>query len=164
MRILTIGYEGSVIDDFLASLRAAGVQEVVDVRELPLSRKRGFSKGALSLALEAAGISYRHVRELGCPKDVRVKYKLDQDWAHYVRRFSAYLDTQREALEALRLGATKVTTALLCFEADANRCHRSIVAAAVSRKRGDQVTHLSTTKEAASANHPACWAVAGTAD
>jgi hypothetical protein len=57
-----------------AELLSAGVERLVDVRELPLSRRRGFSKTALSDALRAAGIDYVHVKALGTPKPNRERY------------------------------------------------------------------------------------------
>jgi len=44
--LFTLGYEGLTIEAFIARLQAAQVKTVVDVRELPLSRKKGFSKSA----------------------------------------------------------------------------------------------------------------------
>jgi len=66
-RLLTIGYEGAVIEDFCATLKAAAVRTLVDVRALPVSRKRGFSKTALGQACAAAGIAYLHLSALGNP-------------------------------------------------------------------------------------------------
>jgi uncharacterized protein (DUF488 family) len=56
--LLTIGYEGRTIEEFVGELLAGSVETLIDVRELPLSRKRGFSKRALSTELAAAGIEY----------------------------------------------------------------------------------------------------------
>jgi uncharacterized protein (DUF488 family) len=61
MALFTFGYEGLSIADFIARLTSSGVREVFDVRDLPLSRKRGFSKKSFAAALEAAGISYQQV-------------------------------------------------------------------------------------------------------
>jgi len=47
LQILTIGYEGTTLADFLATLKAAGVQSLLDIRELPNSRRKGFSKNAV---------------------------------------------------------------------------------------------------------------------
>lgn len=57
--LFTIGYEGRVVDSFVEDLGNAGVEVLVDVRELAQSRKRGFSKTALSALLDEAGIEYR---------------------------------------------------------------------------------------------------------
>ena len=42
MRIFTIGYEGTTVPEFIAALKGAGVERVIDVRALPLSRRPGF--------------------------------------------------------------------------------------------------------------------------
>jgi uncharacterized protein (DUF488 family) len=56
--LYTIGYEGTDIDRFVATLKAVGVQLLADVRALPLSRKRGFSKnGAASKSLAVVVIT-----------------------------------------------------------------------------------------------------------
>ena len=39
-----------------------------------MSHKRGFSKTPLAQALQQAGIDYRHLRALGCPKAIRDRY------------------------------------------------------------------------------------------
>jgi hypothetical protein len=44
--LFTIGYEGRTIDELVDRLRAAGIERVVDVRELPLSRRRPIAAGA----------------------------------------------------------------------------------------------------------------------
>lgn len=69
--IRTIGYEGSTIEHFIAALRHAEIDVLIDVRELPLSRKKGFSKNQLAEILAKADIEYVHLRGLGDPKDGR---------------------------------------------------------------------------------------------
>lgn len=54
--LFTPGYEGLTIKAFIARPQAARVKTVVDVRELPLSRKKGFSKSAFFAALSAHGL------------------------------------------------------------------------------------------------------------
>lgn len=51
MTLFTIGYNGMDIDRFIAILRKAGIQHLVDIRKRPLSRKKGFSKTKLGLNL-----------------------------------------------------------------------------------------------------------------
>jgi uncharacterized protein (DUF488 family) len=58
-QIFTFGYEGLSLEVFIRRLEVVGVQTVLDVRANPLSRKRGFSKGAFSAALQTAGIGPR---------------------------------------------------------------------------------------------------------
>lgn len=64
LRIFTIGYEGSTVGEFLAALRKAGIERVIDVRALPLSRRPGFSKTPLRNALAEAGVEYVHLKAL----------------------------------------------------------------------------------------------------
>ncbi len=71
MHIFTIGYEGATVAEFLAALQQAGIQRVIDVRALPLSRRPGFSKTPLSGALAEAGIEYVHLKALGTPAEGR---------------------------------------------------------------------------------------------
>src|SRR5689334_7703139 len=65
--LFTIGYEGRALDELIAVLAANQIDRVIDVRELPLSRRRGFSKTPLGTALVGAGIEYVHMREAGNP-------------------------------------------------------------------------------------------------
>src|SRR5687768_6897410 len=101
LEIMTIGYEGLTPRKFLDLVRRYGVERVIDVRELAMSRRPGFAKTALSNSLEKAGIAYTHLRVLGCPRFIRHEYRRDRDWARYTKRFCAYLSTCDETLEAL---------------------------------------------------------------
>lgn len=152
MNIFTFGYEGLSIDDFIARLTAREVRQVLDVREMPLSRKRGFSKKAFALALESAGIGYIHLRVLGCPRPIRNRYKVDEDWTAYVENFQIYLGEQHAAINELTKLAKRKTTCLVCFEADFNRCHRSLVARASYKIGGPEVYHLTAREVIADAD------------
>jgi uncharacterized protein (DUF488 family) len=69
--IATVGYESETIDEFIARLAALKIEQVLDIRELPLSRKRGFSKNGLAAALASVGIAYVHMKPLGDPQPGR---------------------------------------------------------------------------------------------
>jgi uncharacterized protein (DUF488 family) len=141
-RIFTMGYEGISVQAFIGRLNDVGVRTVLDVRATPLSRKPGFSKNAFSKALHEAGIVYAHLPALGCPKDVRDRYKKDGDWTAYVRGFLGSLEKQREAVSELARIAEVSSSCLVCFEADFNRCHRTYVARAAAKVTGLSVIHL----------------------
>lgn len=140
--LFTLGYEGLDLSSFIALLQRAGVKTVVDVRELPLSRKKGYSKTVFSATLSAHGIAYVHAPQLGCPKSIRDQYRADQDWSAYTKGFLSHLKTrQAEVLELAKL--SRATAAcLVCFEADFGMCHRTYVARAVYRQGGPSVVHL----------------------
>lgn len=142
MTIFTIGYEGLDIERFLDVLARHSVETVVDVRELPLSRKAGFSKKSLANVLKMSGRDYVHMVELGCPKSVRDRYREDGDWKRYTQGFMKHLGTQKEAVADLSALATTSNCVLLCYEADSNFCHRSMVANAVRERSGMTVTHI----------------------
>ena len=145
--LFTFGYEGLAIGAFVARLQAAGIDTVLDVRELPLSRKPGFSKAALAEALRRAGIGYAHLSALGCPKAIRHRYRADGNWPAYVEAFGAYLAAQSESVAALARQSAATRACLVCFEADFNRCHRSLVGREVARLGGVEVVHLTATGE-----------------
>lgn len=144
--IMTIGYEGASIDRFFEELHTGGVQCLVDVRQMPLSRKPGFSKKALAAHAERHGLRYMHMVDLGCPKEIRRDYQVDGNWTRYTERFLKYLETQDTALEELLSYARRSRCALLCFEADPNTCHRKYVAEALADRMPDtSVRHLMPT-------------------
>lgn len=133
--LIGVGYQGHDLQSLLAGLAHEGVSVVVDVRLTPISRKRGFSKRLLAEALADAGIGYRHLPELGNPKDNRAGFGGDEEELRQARsRFAARL-ADEPAVEALtevaRLASTQ-RVALLCFEADQRRCHRDVIAAALA--------------------------------
>lgn len=140
-RIVTIGYEGASLSDFLAALRTAGVDHVLDIRELPISRRRGFSKTALADALAAAGIAYTHERALGSPRELRHQLRNDGNLERFFVDFREYLATQQALLKALADTLTG-TVALLCYERDHAECHRSVVATALARRTRTTTVHL----------------------
>ena len=142
MNIYTVGYEGLALDEFLQQLRRAQVQIVVDVRDVPLSRKRGFSKTALAAALDAAGIKYLHVRSLGCPKLIRDQYRANRNWKVYTAAFMDHLGKQGVAVSELAAVCKGSSAALLCYEADAGFCHRTYVARAAAAIVGSSVIHI----------------------
>jgi uncharacterized protein (DUF488 family) len=142
MTVFTIGYEGLDIDTFVALLAQHSIDTVVDIRELPLSRKRGFSKKALGNALKLHGHEYVHLAALGCPKTVRNDYRDNGDWKRYTKGFARHLNTQAEALASLSAMTVASNCALLCYEADFNRCHRSLVANALRDCFGAEVEHI----------------------
>ena len=140
--LYTFGYEGLTLGAFITRLKAVDVRTIIDVRELPLSRKKGFSKRAFAEALHGAGIAYAHMPALGCPKPIRDAYRSDGDWSAYTRKFMTYLDQQGAAVAEVAKITRATSACLVCFEADFNYCHRSMVARAAARAGGPVVVHL----------------------
>lgn len=126
--LYTVGYEGLSIQEFLDILNDHAIEVLIDVRELPLSRKPGFSKTKLSQALEEVGIEYYHAKPLGAPKPIRKALKADGDWEAYKQAYDIVLDERLEELDTVREIAEKKRATLMCFEHDYSVCHRSLVA------------------------------------
>lgn len=145
MTVFTIGYEGLDIESFISLLAKHDIDTIVDVRELPLSRKPGFSKKALANILNISGREYVHMVDLGCPKLVRDRYREDGNWKRYTEGFLKYLKTQEDAIAELSALAASSNCALLCYEADSNFCHRSMVANAVKDYCGSRIAHIKAT-------------------
>ncbi len=125
-RIFTIGYEGATQAELIAALRGAGVKRVIDVRAVPLSRKRGFSKNVLAAGLKEAGIDYVHLKALGTPPAGREAARKGR-MAEMHRIFAAQLETPEAGVAAAQMIALAEETpsALLCFERDPAGCHRT---------------------------------------
>jgi uncharacterized protein (DUF488 family) len=140
--LYTLGYEGLELDSFIRVLENSGIETVVDVRQLPLSRKKGFSKTALCQALAGRGIAYLHAPQLGCPKAIRQQYQEDGDWGAYTKGFLEYLKTQAGPVRELVKLARATAACLVCFEADFSLCHRTYVARQAHLMGAPFVVHL----------------------
>ena len=125
-RIFTIGYEGATQDELVAALRKSGVEQVIDVRAVPLSRKPGFSKNVLAAGLKEAGIDYVHLKALGTPAEGREAARKGR-FEEMERIYAAQLETPEAAAEGARMIALadEKPSALLCFERDPAHCHRT---------------------------------------
>lgn len=139
--IYTIGYEGSSISEFITTLNRSSVGVLLDIREIPLSRKKGFSKTALAAAAQKAGIKYQHEKLLGSPKIIRDKLRRDGNYKSYFKAFDAYLQTQIELLTQLTKNI-KGNVVLMCYERDPLTCHRLSVAKKLEELTGKKSKHL----------------------
>jgi uncharacterized protein (DUF488 family) len=128
MKFLTMGYEGLTSQQFFQVLLKNKVETIVDIRELPLSRKVGFSKKSLAQAAGDYCLEYVHLAALGSPRDIRHDYWHDNDWQRFTRRYKSYLKTQEDSIRELSELIKRERCCLLCFEADHNFCHRIFVA------------------------------------
>ena len=127
--------------EFIAALQQAGVERVIDVRALPLSRRPGFSKSPLRAALAEAGIDYVHLKALGTPADGRQAARAGQQ-ANLEHIYADQLELPEAivAAEQMRELATEKPSALLCYEREPTQCHRSLLLAATASDA--EVVHL----------------------
>ena len=144
--ILTVGHSTRTIGEFLDLLELHGCDTVVDVRSLPRSRRYPqFNREALKAALEERGIAYRHCSPLGGlrrPLDpaTSVNRGLRNE------RFRAYADHMQtpgfaDAVDRLMDLARTDRCSVICAEAVPWRCHRSLLADALTA-RGCRVLHV----------------------
>ena len=139
--IFTIGYESRDLDKFINRLLTHGVQQIIDVREKPISRKKGFSKKSLQEKLNENGIGYVHLPKLGSPSEIRHEYKDGGSASVFFERYGLYLDTIPEQIETLDEHASFLPSALMCFELSHVNCHRKIIAKRLE-SIGYSVVHL----------------------
>lgn len=148
--VATIGYEGTTVREFLDALAKERVELLVDVRAVASSRRPGFAKTRLAGGLAEAGIEYLHLRGLGTPADGRAAARAGR---HSEMReiFSAHMEsdvarTDFDTLVSIVEGGRRAC--LMCFEADAQHCHRLLVADALQRRVPNlEVRHLTAEQE-----------------
>jgi uncharacterized protein (DUF488 family) len=142
--ILTIGHSTRGLEDFIQLLKSNGVTIVVDIRTIPRSRYNPqFNMETLPGALKAAGIGYRHLAGLGGLRRPRADSP-NTGWRNTsFRGFADYMQTPEfeENLAGLEKMAGHETVVLMCAEAVPWRCHRSLIADALT-VRGIPVKHI----------------------
>jgi uncharacterized protein (DUF488 family) len=131
VRIAGIGYQGRSLDAVVGALVAAGVETLIDVRELPWSRRAEFSKQALAKRLESQGIRYVHLPSAGNPRAIR---KSGAGTAEILARYRAHVAEHPAVLDDLLAAAGGAPAALLCYEAEAAACHRSVLLEALAAR------------------------------
>lgn len=148
--IYSIGHSTRTIEEFLELLRAHGIEEVVDIRTIPKSRRHPqFGQDELATALKQAGIGYTHISKLGGLRHT-TKDSENTGWQNTsFRGYADYMATNefQEGLRALEEIAEQRRTAMLCAEAVPWRCHRSLVADALT-VQGWNVLHIQSKKTA----------------
>jgi uncharacterized protein (DUF488 family) len=144
MILSTIGYEKASQAGLIAALAAAGIERLIDVRQLPNSRRAGFSKNVLAGSLKAAGIDYVHLKALGTPKEGRLANRA-RKWERFWTIVERQLETPEAQHDLARAAALakEAPSCLLCLEADPSICHRNTIAERL-KPYGFEVHHLAT--------------------
>jgi uncharacterized protein (DUF488 family) len=145
--ILTVGHSNHEEGEFLELVRGAGIELIADVRANPRSRYPQFNRSALAGTMKAAGIGYAPLgADLG-GRRVPADDTVNQGWG--VEAFRGYADHMASKQFEAGLGmledlARERRTAVMCAEADWTRCHRRLLADALT-VRGWRVLHLEAT-------------------
>jgi len=142
--VLTVGHSTRTLEDFISLLREYGVQKVVDIRTIPRSRHNPhFNREELANSLKGSGIGYAHMSGLGGLRR-SVPDSRNTGWRNLsFRGFADYMQKEavKNSLQALIELAKTGRLALMCAEAVPWRCHRSLIADALS-VREIRVEHI----------------------
>ena len=142
--LFTVGHSNRTLDEFLALLRGASIELLVDVRRWPRSRRYPHFNGErLSASLEAAAVRYAHHEALGGMREPRAD---SENGALREPAFRGYADYMLGAvfqseLDRIERLASSARVALMCAEAEPKQCHRRLIADALFA-RGAQVAHI----------------------
>ncbi|HET8581541.1 MAG TPA: DUF488 domain-containing protein [Candidatus Paceibacterota bacterium] len=135
--IYTIGHSNRTFEDFLALLEAHGIEQVADVRTVPKSRYNPqFEEERLAASLSEHGIRYERIETLGGFRRAR-KDSVNTGWRNAsFRGYADYMGTDGFAAGIAELEAlgTARRSAFMCAEALPWRCHRSLIADALTMR------------------------------
>lgn len=137
-QIFTIGHSTRPIQTFIDLLKAHGIKLLVDVRTIPRSRHNPqFNKDTFAKELRKHKIGYRHMKDLGGLRHA-FKDSVNTGWENAsFRGYADYMQTEKfeKALEKLEKLASVKRCAIMCAEAVPWRCHRSLIADALTVKK-----------------------------
>jgi len=141
--LATIGYEKADLDHFVGTLLEAKIDIIIDIRDRAQSRRKGFSKTALSNKLEEFGIAYVHFRELGDPKEGREAARAG-NYPLFKKIFGEVMrsDDAQASLEKITNLAKDNKVCLLCYERNHKECHRKIVSDHLESVLNTKAKHL----------------------
>lgn len=149
--VYTIGHSNRALEEFLDLLTAHRIQRLVDIRTIPESRHNPqFGKEALRAALGKGRIAYVHLTALGGLRRP-AKDSVNLGWSNAsFRGYADYMSTPAfsHGLGRLEKIAAREKTAIMCAEAVPWRCHRSLVADALTVRHW-RVLHIQSRNAAA---------------
>lgn len=135
MTVFTIGHSTRPIEIFAGLLRAHGVEMVADVRTIAKSRHNPqYNEASLRRSLQEAGVAYERLPGLGGLRHA-TQASVNTGWRNAsFRGYADYMQTPAfdEALRELMALARERPTAIMCAEAVPWRCHRSLIADALT--------------------------------
>lgn len=150
MKIYTLGHSTRSIEEMITLLKAHEIQFVVDIRTIPKSRHNPqFNQETFKNSLKKHKIGYRHLKELGGLRRP-LKDSMNMGWVNTsFRGYADYMQTNffQKGIEKLEKIALKKRCVIICSEAVPWRCHRSLVADALSARKW-KVFHIQSKRTA----------------
>lgn len=148
--IYAIGHSTRPLEKLIEILRAHNITLLADIRTIPKSRHNPqFNRESLENELPKVGIQYQHLKELGGLRRA-AKDSVNTAWENAgFRGYADYMQTREfaSAIQSLMAIAKGERVAIMCAEGNPFRCHRSLVADALT-VRGVRVLHISSRKTA----------------
>jgi uncharacterized protein (DUF488 family) len=148
--IYTIGHSTRSIEDFIGLLKSYEIDLLIDVRTIPKSRHNPqFNKKTLERILKESHIHYQHLTKLGGLRHT-TKNSINTGWHNLsFRGFADYMHTPSfwQGIEALEVLGKKYKSVIMCAEAVPWRCHRSLIADALTLYKW-KVFHIISKKSA----------------
>jgi uncharacterized protein (DUF488 family) len=145
MEIYSIGFTQKSASQFFDTLKAHGIERLLDVRLNNTSQLAGFAKQAdLAYFLrEICGAEYEHEPLLAPTQEMLNTYKKRKgDWETYEVEFLALM-CERKIESAISRESLNKKTVLLCSEPTAEHCHRRLVLEYLQREWGSvNIVHL----------------------
>jgi len=123
MMIYTIGYGGTMPDDFFGYIEKNGIDVVVDVRTRPRGYLQSYSAPTIGGILARIGIDYINDKRLGGLDTIKTK-----DFIEGIERVISMAKDSR--------------VCLMCSEKDPHRCHRYSKLSPELEERGAEMVHL----------------------
>jgi uncharacterized protein (DUF488 family) len=127
--IFTIGFTKKSAEEFFRPLQEAQVRRLIDIRENRVGQLAGFAKypDLVFFLDRIAGIAYSYQPIFAPSPEIRDAYQTTRDWAQFETSFRKLM-MQRRVLEAVDPSSFEGKVALLCSEAEADKCHRRLIA------------------------------------
>lgn len=146
--IFTVGHSTLPLEDFIALLQAYGVERLADIRTVPRSRRNPqFNRETIGESLGTYDIAYVALPALGGLRHAR-KDSPNAGWRNIsFRGYADYMQTPEfgHGLHELISLSQRKRTVIMCAEAVPWRCHRSLVADALSVRGIPVIEILSST-------------------
>ena len=128
--VYTIGHSTHPQEEFIALLKAYGVEQLIDIRTIPKSRHNPqFNRETMERYVPDAGIAYTYMKDLGGLRP-KVADSVNEGWHNLsFRNYADYMQTDEfaKAIDGLINVGKQKRTAIMCAEAVPWRCHRSLV-------------------------------------
>jgi uncharacterized protein (DUF488 family) len=138
--LFTVGHSNHPVERFLALLKDARVETIVDVRSKPFSRRfPWFSQARLAERLRAEGIAYLPRGEAlgGRPADPALMRDGIADY-----EAMAATPAFQAALDGVIADAQETRSCLMCAEREPLDCHRCLLITRALAERGVNVGHI----------------------